>query len=260
MIPLLRTTSSSTTTDVTTIGRSRPRRALAASLAAVTLLAACGSDDDAESTASTLEPATADDVAETDEGDGEEGSDDATTEPGSADTTTTTTTTEPPAGGTDVACIVGQWRLRDQEFVDQLAAAVAADTGVGEVDWSYVSGDYLYDINPDGTTRGQRIAWTTRLSSPEGAIITTIDSDDSGTWTVDGSTISIVDEASTATVTTGFEIDGVVQPLPGGGQTVGTEGLSGSGTFECGADVITITLTDLPDAPPGGITATLEAR
>ncbi len=292
MIPRFTTTSTDHTNDAATTGRSRPRRALAASLVGVMLLAACGSDDDADAPDTTLEPLTADDIGETDERDGEEGSDepettdttsttsttletagDADADAGASDPvetttttaapaaeTTTTTTTEPAGGTTDVACIVGQWRLRDQDFVDQLAASVAADTGVGDVDWSYVSGEYLYDINPDGTTRGQRIAWTTRLSSPEGAIITTIDSDDPGTWSVEGSTISIVDEGSTATVTTGIEIGGVVQPLPGGGQTVGTEGLSGSGTFECGDDVISITLTDLPDAPPGGFTVTLEQR
>jgi hypothetical protein len=180
-----------------------------------------------------------------------------TTTTTSTTTTTTTTTTVPPAPG---ECLIGTWSLRSQEFLDEIAAAIPPEmTGGAAVDWKYVSGEYLITMNADGTTRGQRLAWTHRLSTPQGALVTTIDSDDPGTYTVDGNAITVLDSASEATVRLQIEIGGVLQDLPiGGTQTVGTDAISGSGTFECAGDVLSITVTDLPDAPPGGITVTLD--
>lgn len=174
------------------------------------------------------------------------------------ETTTTelvTTTTEPPNPGD---CLVGVWRLRSQEFLDAIIATIPADiAGSGLQSWTHESGEYLMTLGADGSYLGERKAWTHRISTAEGALITTIDSTDPGTYSVDGNNISINDPGSPATVTLQFDDGSGPQSLPfGGTQTVGADAVSGTGTFTCEGDVLSATILDLPDAPPEGFTAT----
>lgn len=184
----------------------------------------------------------------------------ATTEPTATTTTTTapttapTTTTNPPSAAD---CLVGTWSLRSQEFLDEIVTTLPIDAGLSE--WSHVSGDYLITLAADGTTRGQRLAWTHRIATPQGALVTTIDSDDAGTYTVDGNTISVTDGGGDATVSLALEVGGVLQPLPfGNQQTVQAPAVSGTGTFECSGDLLSIVINDLPDGPPGGFRARMD--
>jgi hypothetical protein len=176
-----------------------------------------------------------------------------TTEPPAETTTsTTTTTTTPPAAG---ECLTGVWRLRSQEFLDEIIAIA----GTPELtDWTFVGGEYLVTLGADGTYRGERKAWQTRIATAQGAIITTISSDDAGTYTVDGNQLSIADSGGPADVTLQLDTGGGVQDLPiGGQQTVGTDAISGTGTYECTGDVLAVTLVDYPGTT-GDFTVTFD--
>lgn len=238
---------------------SRPSVAVGVIAALVLGLAACGSESDdgvaVETETTTTTTTTIVDAAAS------ETTPPTTEAPTTLPPTTIPETTLPPTTTLpDPAdCLVGQWRLRSQEFLDEIVSTLPPEATGGLAEWTHISGEYLIDLNADGTSRGQRLAWTHRLATAEGALVTTIDSDDAGSYTVDGDMISVTDEASSATVSLAVEIDGQLQSIPfGQNQQVGTDALSGSGTYECVDDVLTITITDLPDAPPGGITAILD--
>ena len=222
------------------------------------VLAACGSESDSAGGGS-LSTLTSTTTTTTIAGVGGAGAADTTVPPTTADPATTTTelvTTTTTIEPDPAACLIGVWSLRSQEFLDEIVTSIAGD--VGDVQsWTHESGDYLMTLNDDGTYLGERKSWTHRISTAEGALITTIDSTDPGTYSVDGNTISINDPGSPATVSILFDDGSGPQSLPfGGTRQVDTAAVSGTGTFTCDGDVLTVNIADLPDGPPGGFDAT----
>ena len=158
-------------------------------------------------------------------------------EPGS--TTTAPTTTGPEASGT--CDLPGSWELRSQPFLDQLVEAAEAPPGTS---FEHVGGRYVIDLNADGTYVGHRMEWTIRAATREGALLFAITSDDPGTWEADDTTLSVVDfGTSTAEVEIWIEINGELIPAPFSdlaGAEVASEPFSGSGTYVCVDDVLTV--------------------
>lgn len=143
------------------------------------------------------------------------------------DTTTTTTTTVP-----DECGLVGVWRLRDQEFFDQIAAATGTGAAI-----TYESGNYFFDINADGTAVGRRDAWSFRVASAEGDLITEITSTDPGTWSADGSILDFVAGSGEATVKLWIDAGGQLISLPA--QNVEPQdAIGGSAEYTCEGDVL----------------------
>jgi len=163
---------------------------------------------------------------------------------GSPGDTTTTTGTDPgPEQGSSAACdIVDLWRLRDQEFFDQIATMSGGFAG----DFEYLSGDYFVDFSADGTAVASRVEWTWRLTTPDGNLVFEISSVDPGMWSVDEMTMDFEEGASEAVVKMWIETGGSLTPVPlsPGGTTVDTPAMSGTGTFSCVGDVLTITAND----------------
>ena len=224
------------------------------------VLVACGSDSDTAGGGATSDTTTSTPTTTIVDGGGgatteEEPTDTEPPATTAAPTTERVTTTTLPDPG---ECLVGVWRLRSQEFLDEIISTIPAEVAAsGLQSWTHVSGEYLMTLGDDGTYLGERKEWTHRLKTAQGALITTINSTDPGTYTVDGNNISVTDPGSPATVTLQFDDGSGPQSLPfGSTQTVGTSAVSGSGTFTCENDVLSATITDLPDAPPGGISAT----
>ncbi|MEL6891240.1 MAG: hypothetical protein AAFP84_06575 [Actinomycetota bacterium] len=259
-------------------GRRRPARFVgwAVAVAGLLAIAACGdSEDSADSgavTATTEDPAGDTDSTTTSTvalaGGANDAGGEPTTTPAPAETappptsaaettTTAASTTTVPADPDPAGCLVGRWRVRDDSFFEAILASVPTADGFGGIE--YVSGDYFVTFGADGATQGERLAWTFKLLGDEGNLITTIDSVDPGTYEVDGDEISLNDSgASTTTVKVQVEIGGVVQDLPTGAQSVSTPGVTGSGTFSCDDEALTVTLVDLPDAPPEGFTVAFD--
>jgi hypothetical protein len=152
---------------------------------------------------------------------------------------TTTTTTGPSAGG---ACeLPGSWELRSQPYLDQLAEAAGAPAGTT---FEHVSGRYVVDLEPDGTYTGHRMEWTIRFATRQGTIVFSITSDDPGTWEADDTTLSIVDFGTgVPEVQAWIEVDGELTPVPFSDFGVGPgpgDAFSGSGTYVCVGDVLTV--------------------
>ena len=182
---------------------------------------------------------------------GELGGSSSTEEPSAPDEPSPTPTA-PPSEEADACVLPGTWDLREQPFLDQIAALGAGQVP-GGIDAEHVSGNYLITLGADGTYRASRNDWSFRIAIPEGALVVTIDADDSGTWEASGSSLSISEPAGQADVDFAIEQGGQRVPLPvAPPQTVGTDAISGTGSYVCRGDVLEVTFD--------GVTSTLDRR
>lgn len=136
---------------------------------------------------------------------------------------------------TEADCVVGTWRLRSQEFLDQIVQAY----GDGSI--SYQGGEYVTTFGEDGQFRGERRAWRFAIATDGQQIGVTIDSVETGTWTLDpaGTLLQIDESDSDATVAMTLNGD----PFPIGAQSFSSPSV-GSAAFDCAGDVLTMTITD----------------
>lgn len=143
-------------------------------------------------------------------------------------------------GPVTLTCLTGIWRLRSQAFLDEITRVAGQGQGIGI---THRSGEYRITLRDDGTYLGERDQWQFSLNSPQGALVTTIDSADPGTWTSTGNNITISEPGSTATVSLQVEVGGQLQaiPLGAGNQSVAGDAISGTGTFTCEDEVLTTT-------------------
>jgi hypothetical protein len=216
----------------------RGRRHLGLILPVALLIAACGGDADTSSTGSVASSTIA--AATVDEADGDEsgaaGTSPATSTPATTTTDATTTTVAPDPAG----CLTGTWELRAQDFFDQIVA-----TAGGGGDMRHLGGRHLAIFNSDGTAEGRREAWSFEVAASEGSLVTTVDATDTGTWAVDGDTITVSSQEQTFQATFEIVVGGVRQPLPiAPPNTVDADAFGGEGPYPCEGDVLTITLTD----------------
>ena len=141
----------------------------------------------------------------------------------------------------DVACLEGAWELDGARFVEQLNEFA---NGPGSIEFG--GGRYITEFAADGTYVSRREAFTIRIVTPEGTVVATTDSTGSGSFIVNDAVpgdfegeITIVDDVDDATVSIGFEMGGVVVPMPEGIPMtfdVPTAGLGGTSKYICFAD------------------------
>jgi len=215
------------------------RRRLTLIVPIALFMAACGSDSDTSSPAvsDTSSSTIAVAVGDVDSDVTGEAADDTSNETTATATSTTTTTTVVPD---PAQCVPGIWELRAQAFFDQIVAL----TGGGGA-MRHLGGRHLATFNPDGTSEGLREAWSFEVASPEGSLITTVDATDTGTWAVDGDTITVSSQEQTFEASLEMLVGGVRQPFPfAPPDAVQTEVLGGVGPYTCEGDVLTITLTE----------------
>lgn len=131
-------------------------------------------------------------------------------------------------------CLVGQWRLREQDFLNQIAAL----GGVGTM--THVGGQYLITLEEDGSYVGQRAAWSFSMTLPEGTVEILIDSIEGGTWIVDaaGERLTVNETSSSATVS--MTLGGFSIPS----QQFNSPGFGGEGVYDCSGDVMTATFNE----------------
>lgn len=144
-------------------------------------------------------------------------------------------------------CIVGTWRLRSQEFLDQIVQAYGEGSRI-----QHRSGEYVTTFGDAGEFRGERRAWQFGIETEGQLFGVTIDSVETGTWSLDPTgTLLLIDETS-SDATVSMTLNG--DPMPIGPQSISSPSLGGSATFECAGDVLTMTITD----SGGDVAATLD--
>lgn len=184
-------------------------------------------------------------------------SDDGTTTTGdgsattsaAADTTTTTratttttgatTTTLGASGGED--CLVGEWELDSEAFVEQMTSAMAGEGGAEDVTVEFVGGSYVVSMTDDGTFVSERDEWSFQAVMSEGTFRMTVDGTDTGTWSSDGDTVTVATTETNSTVSVQAEVDGELIDIPQGSVPLtNTSAVGDSATFSCSGDTLTV--------------------
>jgi hypothetical protein len=202
-------------------------------VAVALMLAACTTSADSDETTTTSGGAT-------------NGGTETTTTTTAAITTTTspdtTTTAAAPSDGL-ADCVVGVWELDSQKFFDDLLAAMPPDEVVGE--FLLIDGAYLLTVGADGTVVNERSDWTFGVDSDFGQLELRINSRQTGTYTIDGDTISVsMDPAPAPEVT--ILVDGTPVDFPGGALPIEPPETDFTGTsIACNGDTLIATTDEL---------------
>jgi hypothetical protein len=131
-------------------------------------------------------------------------------------------------------CLIGTWELRSQEFLDQLATDSEDLVRV-----EHEGGTYRVAFADDGTFRDLREGWTFRGVTVDGDVITTIEADRTGPFTLGESTIELGRADGPSSLRIQVEVDGVRTDLPT--PAGGADDVSGAtGVYDCAGDVLTI--------------------
>lgn len=157
----------------------------------------------------------------------------ATTEP------QTTTTAAKQTGGDE--CLVGNWTLDSNAFVENFDA-IMAEAGISDAEVTALDGSFTVGMRADGTYSAVRDAWGFRMAMADGTVIIEIDGEETGTWSTEASRLLVDPQESDLTVSPSMEVNGEAVPLPGGTIPVTTPpGIATDSEFECSGDVLTLT-------------------
>lgn len=164
-------------------------------------------------------------------------------------TVTTTTTTEPTttmaaaAGGPD--CLVGEWELDSEAFLEQLATAMAEESGGQDMTIDFAGGSYLVSMQENGQFLAEREDWSFEMGSPEGTFRVTIDGEDTGTWEADQSSLTVSNVETSSVLTTQAVVDGELVDLPQGTMPLtDTDAVGETSTYTCSGDTLTVESED----------------
>lgn len=206
------------------------RRLSIIAIALSLLAAACAGS--AEDTTTTASEETTTTVAET-------------TTSTDADTTTTaeedtTTTSGETAEGTD-QCLVGTWLFDTEAFVGNFST-LFQDAGMPDAEVTALDGDYTVEMTVEGTFTGNRDGWGFVIESEQGNFTIEFNGTETGTWSADGSTLTVENRSSDIDITATAESGGQEVELPQGQVPIETpEGIASNNDYECSGDVLTLT-------------------
>ena len=193
----------------------------------VLVLAAC-SPDDAGDTSTTV-------AGETTTSSATEPTEPTETTAPVEETTTTQGSTQVDAG-----CIVGTWEMDSQAFIDQLQSIFAGEM-LGATA-AHTGGTYIVTIGGDGTFHGVREDWTWEIETAEGTLIQTINSEETGTYTLEGGLMDVDLETNSFDVASSIEVDGQVLdlPQPPGGIQFDDDSFDPAGEVTCDGDELVV--------------------
>jgi hypothetical protein len=140
--------------------------------------ASCSSSDDAEGTTTTT-------------GATSESTTSSTTNDSVGDTTTSSassTTSGTGSSGSIAECAVGVWELDSQAFFDAVFGSIGSDEFAGEL--MYIEGAYRLTLGTDGSIVSEQDGWTFGVAGDDGDFQMRISSVQTGTYTVDGDTVT----------------------------------------------------------------------
>ncbi|HEX6301016.1 MAG TPA: hypothetical protein VF148_11170 [Acidimicrobiia bacterium] len=164
-----------------------------------------------------------------------------TTVAGPTTTTQVVTTTQPPASGGGSDCLVGTWILDSEAFVENFDS-IFAEAGMPDAEVSALDGSFTVDLGADGTLEAEREEWGFRITMPEGVFIIEINGTEMGTWSADGSTLTVTTDVSNLDVSASIEADGQVIEMPESQMPIEPpQGIATGSNFTCSGDVLTLT-------------------
>lgn len=171
---------------------------------------------------------------------------DATTTTAAPETTTTaaaestTTTSGDTASGTD-DCLVGTWTLDSEGFVENFGS-IFAEAGMSDAEVSALDGTFTVELGADGSLRGTREEWGFEIATGQGTVTIEINGTETGTWSADGSNLTITTQDSALDVNATIEADGQVIEMPQDQIPVETPpGIASNSEYTCSGDTLTLT-------------------
>jgi hypothetical protein len=195
------------------------------------LLTACSSGDGSDDTTTSV----AAEVTTT-----ESGLTDTTEPPAETTTTATedddTTTTAGSTGG--ASCVEGSWLFGGETFVAAMESAMN-DADMAGASVEPTDGTYTVTFEPNGTYTGVRDEWGFAVDSPDGSVVIQMDGTETGSWSADGSTMTLQIDGSDVQVSARVEADGQSFELPNSPVQV-PEAIAESSPYECDSDTLTV--------------------
>lgn len=161
------------------------------------------------------------------------------------DTTTTTgtgeTTTTKGRASIDESCIVGSWEMDSEAFVAQLNELFASQLQGSTA--TFGGGSYTVTFGADGSFDGVRDNWIWRVATPEGTLVQTINSEETGTYTLENGEMRAVVDPVTFDVKSQIEVDGqlIDLPPPPGGITFDSGDFDPRGSVSCDDESLVVT-------------------
>lgn len=181
------------------------------------VLAACSEGNVAQSTTSTVPTTTTTTAAED-----------------------TTTTSDEAAADTD-DCVVGSWMLDSEAFVQNFDP-IFAEAGLPDAEVTALDGSYTIELAADGSLTGIRQSWGFSVQLGEGNFTVEISGFELGTWSADGSTMTVDLESSDLDVRTTVESGGQEVELPQNQFPFETpEGIASNSEYTCSDGLLTLT-------------------
>jgi hypothetical protein len=148
-------------------------------------------------------------------------------------------------GQTGKVCVHGVWKMSNDNFKN-MVGAVAALGSIGTFD---VTGTSKIEIGPDGVWKMTYDKWTmsAKLTDLTAEITVVVDGVDTtqGEFLDDG-TYNFHDVSVGSTLSVNAVVDGSPLPIPNDPRQ--RSAVSGSGTYVCEGDVLTLTTAEAPSA------------
>jgi hypothetical protein len=151
------------------------------------------------------------------------------------------TTTQASAGGGDADCLVGTWVLDSEAFVENFDS-IMAEAGMPDVEVSTLDGSFTVELSADGSLEAERDEWGFRMTMPEGAFIVEINGTEVGSWSAEGSILTVDTDVSDIEVSGGIEVGGELIEMPTGQFPIEPPpGIATGSEYTCSGDVLTLT-------------------
>jgi len=151
------------------------------------------------------------------------------------------TTTQASAGGGDADCLVGTWVLDSEAFVENFGS-IMAEAGLPDVEVSPLGGSFTVELSADGSLEAERDEWGFRMTMPDGTFIVEINGTEVGSWSADGSILTVDTDVSDIEVSGAIEIGGELIEMPTGQMPIEPPpGIATGSEYTCSGDVLTLT-------------------
>lgn len=202
------------------------KRSFLALVALSLVIASCGGTADSTTTTESVETTTTADS----------GSSSSSSTPEA-----TTSTSGPDATGGGDSCLLGDWVLDNDSFIDAVFNSLGEGaSGFGEA--SAAGGTNTITFDGDGSLSTARDDWGFVVESDQGAFKILITGEQTGTWATNGDVLSIsLDEGPPPEVTTSFVVDGQEVQMPEVPFDVPAEAFAASSQYDCGGDSFSVT-------------------
>lgn len=152
---------------------------------------------------------------------------------------TTTTPDEATAGSDD--CVVGSWMFDSGAFVQNFDS-ILAESGLPDAEVAALDGSYTIELTADGSFTGIRESWGFSVQVDEGNFTVEVSGFELGTWSADGSTMTVDLESSDLDVRTTVESGGQEIELPQNQFPFETpEGIASNSEYTCSDGRLTLT-------------------